>query len=99
MGIREWVWDTNWGNAILWTLGFIVVKDWLFPSRLFGYYEMFGFWVATIGEFLFVFLSVILVRPYGVKRKYVIIHNKCKKQFTSLTEYDNHIKICKGKIK
>jgi hypothetical protein len=95
MRIKEWAWDINWVNAILWTMGFIVVRNWIFGSS--WEYEIFGFWVATIIEFLFIFLIVLLVKPWGVKKEYIITHNKCHKQFSSLIEYNKHIKICKGK--
>ena len=98
MGIKEWAWEINWGNAILWAIGFIVAKDVILgQTRLFNLYEMFGFWITTIGEFIFVFLIVILVKPFGVRKEYTITHNKCNKKFNSLAEYNKHIKICKGK--
>jgi len=69
MGIKEGAWEINWGNAILWAIGFIVAKDVIFgQTRLFNLYEMFGFWITTIGEFIFVLLIVILVKLFGVKK-------------------------------
>jgi hypothetical protein len=98
MGFKEWVWDINWSNAFLWTMGFLVVQSWLFPNY-FEMFKIFGFWISIIIEFLFVFLIVLFARPPGVKKIYTIIHNKCHRQFSSLAEYNKHIKICKGKEK